>query len=231
MIGILVVAASANLPELDGTFLRRSGFTIDVLGVGENVVARVQSLRPSIVLLDGHDHGCDVASICASIRSNGEFASLKVLAVGTPSDQERWSGAAVDGTISHPITTARLLEAARRHLEVQERTVDRLPFALKVDYRRADGTEGTAYTRDVGAQGIFLLTSDSLRIGEEIQLELLLPHPAGRSLRATGVVVRTVASQQDAHHLTGVGIRFHELSATDRVEIGRLVRNRGVGGS
>lgn len=229
MINIFLVADHPDLPEMTGTFLERAGCRIARVAVGPEAIERVRAERPSLVLLDGHEPTFDAAACCRTIKSDPATRDIPVLLVGTPPDQSRWAEAGGDGFVSHPITLQRLLEVARRHLAVEEREAERLAFAVKVDYRKADGFEGTGYTRDIGVQGMFLLTRDPFRVGDALELAFSLPAPGGKTIRASGVVVRTVAPRQDAHHMAGVAVRLTQIGAADRVEIARMVRQRGWG--
>ena len=229
MINILFVADRTDLPDLSGSFLERAGCTIAKAPSGPEAIVRIRSERPTLVLLDGHEPDFDAAACCVAIKSDPATRSIPVLLVGTPPDHRRWTEAGGDGFVSHPITLPRLLEVVRRHVDLRERDAERLPFAMKVDFRKADGLEGTAYTRDIGVHGLFVLTRDPFRVGDDIEVSFALPVPGGRSIRATGVVVRTVTPLQDAHHLAGVAIRLVQISAADRVEIARAIRQRGWG--
>lgn len=229
MINILLVADHPDLPELTGSFLERAGCRIARIAAGPEAVGRIRAERPSLVLLDGHEPGFDAAACCREIKADPEMREVPVLLVGTPQDQSRWTEAGGNGFVSHPITLQRLLEVARKHLAPHERESDRFHFAVKVDFRKADGLEGTGYTRDIGVQGVFLLTGDPFRVGDEVELTFALPTPGGKTIRASGVVVRTVSPRQDAHHMAGVAVRLVQIAAADRVEIARLVRQRGWG--
>jgi uncharacterized protein (TIGR02266 family) len=133
-----------------------------------------------------------------------------------------------DGVSPRPLTESRLVDLVRRFVPVRERQHDRAPVAARVHYRR--GTlPGLGFTRDFGAGGVFLHTGSECSEGDLLELALRLPVSGQREMRATGQVARVEAPGTDGPGVAGVGIRFERMSARDRVEIARFVRENGGG--
>jgi uncharacterized protein (TIGR02266 family) len=111
----------------------------------------------------------------------------------------------------------------RRFVAVSERSEDRLQVAFKVDYAR-EGAEGLGFTRDLSSAGLFLKTREPFEVGESVRLTFALPVSGSRPLAVEAEVVRIAEGGPGAHASPGVGVVFRRLSARDRLEISRFLR-------
>jgi hypothetical protein len=100
------------------------------------------------------------------------------------------------------------------------RSVPRLPVRLPVTYVSSHGSS-ESYTRDITAQGLFILSSSPLPEESEVQVILSIP---GRlqPLLIAGVVSHTVLP--DDEDLPGMGILFHGSEA-ERAMVAAIVDN------
>jgi uncharacterized protein (TIGR02266 family) len=154
--------------------------------------------------------------------------SVSVLVIGNTADDDRAEAAGIAGIVSRPLTQARLVEAVRRYRPMVERENDRAEVAIKVDVV-CGGVEGLAYTRDLSADGCFLLTHEPLPPGTALSLAFQLPAPGGREVRVEAEVVRVQPPGSTRAGSSGIAVRFTTIAAADRVEIGRFLRSRRRG--
>jgi len=91
--------------------------------------------------------------------------------------------------------------------------------AVKVDYA-GEAAEGLGFTRDLSPAGLFLKTRDHFEVGQTVDLAFALPVSGSRPLRASAEVLRVGAG--------GIGAAFRRLSARDRLEIARFVREHAA---
>ncbi|HZN54674.1 MAG TPA: PilZ domain-containing protein [Candidatus Polarisedimenticolaceae bacterium] len=219
MTTILLGKECSPFLETDDSVLQRSEVHVVWAETTDAFIPLAREHRPALVVLDPHVAGFD-AFACARGILEAVGESVSVLVIGNTADQERAEAAGVAGIVTRPLTQARLVEAIRRYAPVVEREQARAEVAIKVDFVHV-GVEGLAYTRDLAAEGCFLLTHESFKVGDHLALAFHLPGPGGREVRTPAEVVRVQP--------TGIAVRFTGLAPADRVEIGRFLRSRGRG--
>ena len=223
MTRILLVDDARLVLELERSFLKRSGCEILTAATGEEALATARTARPDLILLDADLPGLDGAAWCRAVKSDPALAATRVVLVTSPLEEARSLEAGADGFVPKPVTRARLLETVRRFVPLAERDSDRYFVTLRVDFTR-EGEEGVGYIRDLATNGLFLKTHDPLRPGDQVDLTFSLPTHGGAPIRVVGEVVRIVVDDERAHQPAGAGIRFREISARNRLEISRYLR-------
>jgi uncharacterized protein (TIGR02266 family) len=210
--------------EFEHSFLRRSDCELLTAPTDEDLLEKVRRDRPNVVLLDV-PRGRDGLGVCRAIKDDPDTKSTPVIFVSMPVEHERCMAAGADGFVSRPASRGRLLDALRRFVPAVERACYRLPVTLRVEYQSRKG-DGVGFTKDLGPEGLFLKTRDDFDTEDALDLTLTLPVPAPRPIHAGGRVVRTVAARPDSQVVAGVGVAFTRISATDKVEVTRFVRER-----
>lgn len=223
MTRILLVDDARLVLELERSFLKRSGCDLATATSGEEALEKARSLLPDLILLDADLPGMDGVQCCKSIKADPALAKTPVVFVLSPLDEGRCAEAGADGFVPKPVTRNRLLETVRRFVHLAERESDRAVVSLRVECSRG-GREHTGYARDLAADGLFLKTREKLRVGERVDLAFSLPAAGTPAIRAVGEVVRVVEEDQGPHQPAGAGIRFREISARNRLEITRYLR-------
>jgi hypothetical protein len=74
---------------------------------------------------------------------------------------------------------------------------------------------------DMGLSGVRIYSDDKRKVGEQLEIELLLPDDS--SLTAAVVVAWVEALEGEAPALYDVGLRFLELRREDRERLGRVL--------
>ena len=102
----------------------------------------------------------------------------------------------------------------RREMRRHTRRAAELPVMVSDDANRVRA--GIRFdAADVSAGGAFLRSDLLFEVGELLHLEIQLPPPSPRQIRARGRVVRV--TRESAHDRTpGMGIEFMDLAADDR---------------
>lgn len=227
MARILLVDDAELMLGLERTFLKRTGSELLTAESGEDALLKVRSHRPDLVVLDANMHGMSGLLCCRELKADPSLRGLPVVLVGSALDHDRCVAAGGDGFVAKPVTRLRLLDAMRRFLPTSERTEDRLPVAVKVDFVRAEA-EGLGFTRDLSPAGLFLTTRERFEIGQTVHLTFALPISGSRPLHAEAEVVRVASGGSGPHSSPGIGAAFRRLAARDRLEISRFVREHAV---
>ncbi len=116
----LLVEDDANESELLAGFLRICGFAVDCASDGSSALDHLATrARPDVVLLDMHMPRCDGPTMLSAIRSDPQYAGLKVFAVSATAPRELGvpSGPqGVDRWFSKPVNPQVLVAEMRRDL-------------------------------------------------------------------------------------------------------------------
>lgn len=105
----------------------------------------------------------------------------------------------------------------------EQRAAERVKVDIQVDCHN-EGNFLFASIRNLSEMGIFVETRTPVPTGTELTLEFVLP-VSGAKILATGVVVWTNAYREGEENLNpGMGIRFTNLSESDRQKICDLIR-------
>jgi uncharacterized protein (TIGR02266 family) len=228
MTKILLVDDVQLILGLERSFLKRTGCEVLTAQSGEEALLKVRTHQPDLVVLDVNMPGFDGLACCRVLKTDPTYKNLPVVLVSSAIDHERCLAAGGDGFVAKPVAGARLLDAVRRFVPIAERAGGRLAVGLKVEYSH-QGEDGLGFTKDLSADGLFLKTRDGFEPGDTVGLAFTLPMPGGHPIHADAQVVRTEEARVEAHRSTGIGVAFRRLSARDRLEIARFVRERSAG--
>jgi|GEM_PF-588227 len=104
---------------------------------------------------------------------------------------------------------------------VDERRRDpRIPLKLKVRLRK-DGVEYEFYTANVSRGGVFIETENPFSLSDEFELELFLSEKEKISCLAK--VVWISHSTEKSFYLSGMGLKFENISLKDRERLGAFL--------
>ena len=101
-----------------------------------------------------------------------------------------------------------------------ERDDRRVAIGIQVDYRIGENKNKVvhAFTRDLSSSGMFIITRDTLPVGDVVDLEFILPGSPDK-INVAGKVVRSFHNEERGHYIGGMGLLFTDV--TDEVQ-GRL---------
>ena len=228
MAKILLVDDAPAEFALGQSFLGRTGSLVLAAGSDEEILDQIRSARPDLVLLEARRSGRGALSCCRAIKADAKLARTPVVLLAAPADAPRCIAAGGDSVAARPLTVARLVELVRRFVPVLERVHDRAALTARVRFT-LDGNEGLGFTRDIGARGVFLHTGGTCARGDLLDLALRMPFRGDDEIRAAGRVVRVEGPEGDHGGISGIGVVFEHLSARDRIEIVRFVRDHARG--
>jgi hypothetical protein len=216
----IVVATGEDLIlAIQETFLRRSDCRLMPASDVDQTLALALRERPDLVVLDGDEWGDEC---CRLLKLDSRLAETPVLLIASPPTAEAGTLAPYDGLVPRPIETETLMREVRRFIAVPERRSSRRPASLRVHYACGDDWQ-TAYTKDLGRDGLFLRGRLGLSHGRRVQLLFDLPTSERPTVRATAEVVRAVGPSADSHLIPGHGLRWLGLSERDRADLERFV--------
>jgi CheY-like chemotaxis protein len=177
--------------ELERSYLEGLGYDLITASSGEETLARIEQVKPDVLLLDCYMPGIDGDEVCASLRKNSRWENLPIImvtAAGKPEEVQRCLAAGCDDYVTKPLNKQELREKIQRLLgQVQHRTVERVPLDMPVEIE-GDGQQLKARTRDISRSGLYLKTETTL--AENSPVELSLEVSEGKTLELMGKVKR-----------------------------------------
>lgn len=119
MASILLIEDDKILAALTAEFLREEGFSVEVVHRGDEAVAAVHRLQPSLLILDVMLPGMDGFTICRQIRDSFSGLILMMTALDEGEEQIVGFDAGADDYVVKPIDPGVLLARVRALLRRQ----------------------------------------------------------------------------------------------------------------
>jgi len=116
---ILVVDDNHDNVEILQTFLEARGYRVAAASDGKAALAKLEEVRPALVLLDVMMPGMDGWQVCRTIKNHPEYATTKVVMVtarGGYEDKFEGMRSGADDYVVKPIDLGELAEKVRRNL-------------------------------------------------------------------------------------------------------------------
>ena len=123
---ILVVDDDPNSLDIARTYLESRGYTVATALDGKEALAKLEQVRPWIVLLDVMMPGMDGWEVARVIKNHPDFKDVRVVMLTARSDfQDKHEGlrAGADDYIVKPIRLEELGQRVERNLKARGRTV------------------------------------------------------------------------------------------------------------
>jgi hypothetical protein len=139
-----------------------------------------------------------------------------VVLVGSDVDMRLGEEAGAEALLTRPLADDLFLEAIHALTPLSYRQFPRASAALDVEYFRSD-EHGKGITKDISAEGLFLMSKKPLEQGNLLSMTFDLPVEGGRFMAVGGEVVRTIAPDPDSHLIPGAGIRFRGLEPPEKL--------------
>ena len=117
---ILVVDDNPDNVEILRAFLESRGYTVTVAAEGTAALARMEEVRPALVLLDVMMPGMDGWQVCRAIKNHPEYGGhtkvVMVTAKGAFEDKFEGLRSGADDYVVKPVDFKDLLEKVERNL-------------------------------------------------------------------------------------------------------------------
>ena len=123
---ILVVDDDPNSLDIARTYLESRGYTVATALDGKEALAKLEQVRPGVVLLDVMMPGMDGWEVARVIKNHPDFKDVRVVMLTARSDfQDKHEGlrAGADDYIVKPIRLEELGQRVERNLKARGRTV------------------------------------------------------------------------------------------------------------
>ena len=145
---ILIVEDDAALARVLADNLTFSGFEVDTVDDGAEVLRRMRTFAPDLVLLDVMLPGIDGFELCGLVRQGGRTPVIMLTARDQKRDKLRGLELGADDYVTKPFEMVELLarvEATLRRAPINVHPAEGYQFGdVRVDFQRAEVTKGGA---------------------------------------------------------------------------------------
>ncbi|PLX99600.1 MAG: hypothetical protein C0623_08860 [Desulfuromonas sp.] len=205
---ILLVDDVELFLELEKSLLVELGHEIFTAMSGEEVLERIDSISPDLILLDLYMSGIDGDEVCRRLRKTAKWKALPIVmvtAAGRRNEVEKCLQSGCDDYVTKPVSKQELIEKVQRLLgKVKARKAPRETVGLPV-HLECEAWSGTVWARDISRNGIFLETTIEFKINDIVNVTLDLP--GDRQMLLIGKVARLATEDEGG---CGIYIVHHE---------------------
>lgn len=223
---ILLVDSNPLLLNLQKDFLSRQRINVACAHSAGEALKLLPALRPQVVILAYELGESDGASCCEQIRRLPDFFTTPVLllAPNQPEIIERCWAAGCDGVLVRPMHRRELSHVTRSFIDLAKRAAPRVAARVLVRFGCDSPPDLHDYSVNIGAGGIYLATSRKLELGEDLELEFILP-TWDQTLLCHGQVawLNQGESRQRPDLAEGAGVAFQALNRETRLTLQHFV--------
>lgn len=107
---VLLVDDDPQIHHLTGTMLTRAGYRVEYSGSGADAIARVQAIKPAIILLDVMMPQVDGWTVLAGLKADPELAAIPVIIISLLDERPLGLSLGASEYLTKPIDRAKLME-------------------------------------------------------------------------------------------------------------------------
>lgn len=223
---IMLVDSNQMLLNLHKDFFSRQRINVAGARTSAEALKMLAALRPQVVILSYELSDTSGADCCRTIKQHDVYHAIPTLLLA-PENAEAiedcWQSGC-DGVLVRPVQRRELAQVTQSFIELSQRASPRINVQMLVRYGDNGDFEHHDYSVNLSAGGLFLTTSQELTLGQELNLEFLLPSTE-TPLYCSG---RVAWLNRGEHRIRkdldeGVGIEFTALSDESRRALRQFV--------
>lgn len=212
--------------EIEKSALSRAACTIFTANSGAEAIEVARKEVPDLIVLDFYMPGMDGDECCRIIKSDPLLKGIPVVMVSMYDKDEsmdKCREAGCDDVIQKPFKPIEFVEKLSKYLDFSIREHARSAICMEVKYD-CEGKEYSSFIHDISEGGMFIESNTLLPKGTMLSLRFRLPDSISE-IEVKGEVMRLV--EQSTHFkadiVEGMGLRFTDISASDKVLISEYV--------
>ena len=223
MTKILLADDMAHFLDLEISFLRRADCEIVTAEDGIEALKIAKTTRPDIILLDVEMPRMTGIECCRHIKNDPGLKGIPVVMVTATNRRDECQRAGCDDFWKKPIREDDFLRGIKKLIPIKEREDKRVSIGLQVEYVK-NGKAISAFTKDISARGMFIITRETLPVESEIEVSFTLPETTS-PLKVGGKVIRELTDAENGHYVGGMGISFAKMDKKTQKAIENFVES------
>jgi uncharacterized protein (TIGR02266 family) len=194
---------------LEISFLRRADCEILTAEDGIEALKLAKTVHPDIILLDVEMPRMTGIECCRHIKSDPNLKGIPVVMVTATNRRVECEKAGCDDYWRKPIREEDFLRGIKKLVPIKEREDKRVCIGLQVEYQKG-GKTISAFTKDISATGMFIITRETLQVDSNVEISFTLPE-SRTPLKIAGKVIRELKDAEDGHYVGGMGVLFKKM--------------------
>jgi len=230
---ILLVDGSASLLHYHGMLLKRLEYRVETARSAEDALRRMQDALPSIVVAEAVLPDMSGLTLLKRMKNSPLLKAVPVILLASDSDPSMHDTCMRMGCAAYlfkPLEPDTLYRTIQSVSESIPRGHIRLSTSLKVvvgDGTVTGGAARTEYATAISEGGLYVRTLYPQPQNALTPVRLFLPM---REIAAKALVLYSFTSGGGPFQEPGMGMKFVEITDSDREEIRRFIKDQLVGG-
>jgi hypothetical protein len=219
MLRIFSIDDSELASILTNSFVDRSEITLTRCATSEAVLDQLDRSLPDVLIWANDASSESRFDVCTQARSRGV---PRVWWLGSAEEVAPATAAGAEQVFVRPLGRSTVLDAIAARIPGLQRRTPRRRARLQVDCFVGE-RELVGHTRDLGVNGAFIRSVETVPPGAGLQVIFDLPDRYDKTIRADARVIRAVPADGDSYSLPGIGVEFLRMGGRDRSELARYV--------
>ena len=226
---ILLVDGSASILFYLGMLLKRLEYRVATAQSAEDALRAMEDALPSIVVAETSLPGMSGTDLLKRIKDSPRMKDVPVVMLTSQNDaglKDTCERLGCAGFLYKPLEPDMLYRRLQAVSESIPRANIRFATSLKVIVTEAAGVPRTESVTEISEGGLFIRTLDARPKDELLLVRIFLPQ---REISAKAVVLYSFTETAGSPKEPGMGMKFVEISDTDRREIKNFIKEQLIG--
>jgi uncharacterized protein (TIGR02266 family) len=223
---ILIVDDVLLLRTLAKNYFNRGEYQLTTARTVSEAIRMAVAIRPHLIIMSAEMMDKDGITGCRKLKNHPALFTTPIIMVANDNGEtlEMCWLAGCDAVLPRPLNRRELVVVAQKLLTLADRAAPRVEYNILVNYGQGAELEWHDYAINIGNGGLYVATENSLDVGTDLSLELIIPGSSGAS-RCRGRVtwLNTAEKQLRPDLPIGIGIEFTELDAVVRKELRQFI--------
>ena len=223
---ILIADDVPLLRAIAKNYFNRGEFHLTTARTVAETIRVAAAIHPHLIIMDAEMPGQDGIAGCRLIKNHPMLFTTPVILVASDEAElvEQCWQSGCDAVLPRPLKRRELLSVAQKLLTLADRAAPRIKQDILVNYGCDKALEWHDYAVNIGNGGLYVATENTLVVGTNLYLELIVPgsdNPTRCRGQVTWLNTRINSLRPDLP--IGIGIEFTEMDGVARKELRTFV--------
>lgn len=209
-----------------GMILQRLGYDVYIANTAEDALRIVEAARPVLVMTELALPQMSGLELLIRLKHDPGTKGVPVIIQASGDDDKKKELCRVSGCsafLKKPVDPGTLYAAIQEATEAIPRQFIRLRTLLPVMVGGRGAASGTEYITELSEGGIFVRTLNPRQLGAVLPVTIII---RSMPIKAKAMVVHSVTLSPGLFREPGMGMKFVELSTTDREVLRNVIKGQ-----